>query len=122
MTLIYLGTFLGSLLLSFVATKIVRDIAVRRNWVTAPQNPRHLHTRALPRLGGIAIVFSFLTSTVVALVVARILRPEATPTLYPLLTILPPALLIFLLGVYDDLRTAGPPAAPDSNPEVRRGL
>jgi len=108
LTLIYLGTFLGSLLLSFIATKIVRDVAVRRNWVTAPQNPRHLHTRALPRLGGIAIVLSFLTSTAVALMVARIWRPEAAPTLYPLLTILPPAVLIFLLGIYDDLRTAGP--------------
>jgi UDP-GlcNAc:undecaprenyl-phosphate/decaprenyl-phosphate GlcNAc-1-phosphate transferase len=109
LTFVYLGTFAGSLLLSFVATKVVRDMAVRRNWVAAPQNPRHLHTRALPRLGGVAIVFSFLASIAVGLGVQRIWHPElAFPVISPLLTILPPALLIFLLGVYDDLRTAGP--------------
>jgi UDP-GlcNAc:undecaprenyl-phosphate GlcNAc-1-phosphate transferase len=109
MTLVFLGTFGGSLLLSFAATKVVRDVAVRHNWVAAPHNPRHLHTRALPRLGGVAIVFSFLVSIAIGLLALKILRPgEMPPTLRPLLTILPPALLIFLLGVYDDVKTAEP--------------
>jgi UDP-GlcNAc:undecaprenyl-phosphate GlcNAc-1-phosphate transferase len=108
LTIIFLGTFLGALFLSFVLTKLVRDVANRRGWVAAPAHPRHLHIQALPRLGGVAIVLSFLIATFCALVVTRFLRPEVSPSLHPLLTILPPAILIFLLGIYDDLRGIGP--------------
>lgn len=105
----YLGTFASSLLISFVATKLVRDFANRKGWVSAPQHPRHLHTRPLPRLGGVAIALSFLVAIVLGLGVQQLLHPETSPSaLHPLLTILPPALLVFLLGIYDDLRTAGP--------------
>lgn len=107
MTLVYLGTFLGALLLAFISTKVVRDLANRHNWVSAPHNPRHLHTKALPRLGGVAIVFSFLCAIAIGLGVQRIFHPESNLHLSSLFTILPPALLIFLLGVYDDVRTAG---------------
>lgn len=109
LTVLYLGTFLGSLLLCFVATKVVRDLAIRYGLVCAPVNARHLHNRALPRLGGVAIVFSFLTAIFVALSLMRTLHPGGiSPPLHSLLTILPPAMLIFALGVYDDLCTAGP--------------
>ncbi len=108
MTIIFLGTFVGALFLSFVLTKLVRDVATLRGWVAAPAQPRHLHNRALPRLGGVAIVFSFLIATGTALVMTRLMRPELSPSLRPLLTILPPAILIFLLGVYDDIRGVGP--------------
>jgi UDP-GlcNAc:undecaprenyl-phosphate/decaprenyl-phosphate GlcNAc-1-phosphate transferase len=109
LTLVYLGTFASSLLVSFVATKVVRDLANRKGWVSAPHNPRHLHTSPLPRLGGFAIAISFFVAILLGLSVQQFLQPEsALPALYPLLTILPPALLIFLLGIYDDLRTVGP--------------
>ena len=109
MTFVYLATFAVSLLLSFISTKVVRDMAVRRGWVSAPAQERHLHSKALPRLGGIAIVFSFLFATCVALATVRILHPaDGAFSLHPLLTILPPAILIFLLGMYDDLHTVGP--------------
>ena len=109
MTLVYLATFAVSLLLSFISTKIVRDLALRRGWVSPPAHQRHLHSKALPRLGGIAIVFSFLFATCVAVASVRLLHPEGGSfSLHRLVTILPPAILIFLLGVYDDLRGAGP--------------
>lgn len=109
MTTLYLATFAGSLLLSFIATKVVRDLAVRKGWVVAPAQERHLHSKALPRLGGIAIVFSFLVASGIALLVDRFLIASgATFSIHPMVTILPPALLIFALGVYDDVFTAGP--------------
>lgn len=109
MTLLYLATFAGALLFSFISTKIVRDTAVRRGWLAGPTQGRHLHSEALPRLGGIAIVFSFLLATGIALLAERLFHPVGVSfTLHPLLTILPPALLIFLLGIYDDIRSAGP--------------
>jgi UDP-GlcNAc:undecaprenyl-phosphate GlcNAc-1-phosphate transferase len=109
LTFFYFATFAGALILSFISTKIVRDLAVQNGWVAAPAHERHLHSKALPRLGGIAIVFSFLLATGVALAAERLFHPiNASFSLHPLVTILPPAILIFMLGVYDDLRTAGP--------------
>jgi UDP-GlcNAc:undecaprenyl-phosphate/decaprenyl-phosphate GlcNAc-1-phosphate transferase len=96
-------------LLSFVFTKIVRDIAVHKRWLSAPAGHRHLHNQAIPRLGGVAIVFSFLIATAIALLVDKFAVHAARSfSLAPLATILPPAILIFLLGIYDDRRDASP--------------
>jgi UDP-GlcNAc:undecaprenyl-phosphate/decaprenyl-phosphate GlcNAc-1-phosphate transferase len=109
LTLLFLGTFISSLLLSFVFTKVVRDIAVRKRWLSAPAGHRHLHNEALPRLGGVAIVFSFLIATAMALFADKfVIHSAKTLSLAPLATILPPAILIFLLGIYDDRRNASP--------------
>lgn len=109
MTLLFLGTFISSLLLSFVFTKIVRDIAVRQQWLSAPTGNRHLHNQAIPRLGGVAIVGSFLIATGLALFAEKfVIHAAKSFSLAPLATILPPAILIFLLGVYDDRRNASP--------------
>ena len=109
MSLLFLGTFISSLLLSFVLTKVVRDIAVRKRWLSAPAGHRHLHNEAVPRLGGVAIVFSFLIATAMALFADKFMIHSArTLSLAPLATILPPAILIFLLGIYDDRRNASP--------------
>ncbi|HEY8671354.1 MAG TPA: hypothetical protein VIL63_10980, partial [Terriglobales bacterium] len=95
MTLIFLGTFAGSLVLSFILTKLVRDLAVGKKWVAAPAQARHLHNHALPRLGGVAIASAFLISIFVALAVCRFLNPAGENiSLHPLVTILPPAILI----------------------------
>jgi UDP-GlcNAc:undecaprenyl-phosphate GlcNAc-1-phosphate transferase len=54
-------------------------------------------------------VFSFLTATAMALVAERFLVHSQTSfSLEPLATIVPPAMLIFLLGIYDDRRDASP--------------
>ncbi len=106
MTLIYLAIFFVSLLCSFVLTRYVRDFANSRGWVAVPTQERHLHSSPLPRLGGVAIFLSFLCCMGVAS-----LWYHYHPRLHPffsLPTILIPATLIFLLGVYDDLRGVGP--------------
>jgi len=105
----YLGAFTAALFLSFILTKCVRDLANRRGWVTPPDLDRHLHCRPLPRLGGIAIFFSFLSSLSIALLLTR----HGTELWFALsgrmvITILSSGALIFVLGVYDDLRSAGP--------------
>ena len=109
MTGIFLGTFVLALLSAFVLTRYVRDFAMSRGWVSAPTQERHLHSTPLPRLGGVAIFFSF--SGCMALVALWALynpRLHATFSFKTLLTILAPGSLIFLLGVFDDLRGVGP--------------
>jgi UDP-GlcNAc:undecaprenyl-phosphate/decaprenyl-phosphate GlcNAc-1-phosphate transferase len=105
----YLGTFVGSLLLSFVLTKYVRDLANARGWVAAPALERHLHSRPLPRFGGVAIFLSFLLTFAIALPVGwHHLAVSFGLSFQTLITILLPGCLIFALGIYDDIHSVSP--------------
>ncbi len=109
MTVAFFGIFFLSLLLAFVFTRSVRDFASRHGWVATPSQQRHLHSTALPRLGGVAIFVSFSLSLLAAATLASFVPALhfALP-LKTLFTILAPASLVFLLGIYDDLYSAGP--------------
>ena len=104
MTLLYLGIFAASLLLSFTFTRYVRDVAMARGWVDAPGADRHLHARPLPRLGGVAIFLAFLSSLTIAVVIGwwypRLGLEFSIKTLWSALL---PGVVVFLLGVYDDI-------------------
>ncbi len=109
MTLLFFALFAFSLVVSFVATREVRDMAARRGWVFLPQDRRHIHQAPLPRLGGVAIFLAFSVSLGVwlglSIVFPRLLDGLAPATL---LRIYIPACLIYCLGIYDDFRGAGP--------------
>ncbi len=109
MTTICLGLFFSSLLLAFVLTRYVRDFATVHGWVAVPTQERHLHSSPLPRLGGVAIFLSFSCCMGLAAVWA-LRNPQLHSPFFltRMMTILAPAALVFLLGVYDDLRGAGP--------------
>src|SRR5437763_1880905 len=97
------------MILSFVLSKYVRDLANAKGWVTPPAQDRHLHVVPLPRLGGVAIFLSFFLSLGIALLIS-LTRPgrDVGGSTATVATILGPGLLIFLLGVYDDVRDASP--------------
>lgn len=109
MTGIFLGVFLFALLSSFVLTRFVRDLANRRGWLAVPSQERHLHSNPLPRIGGVAIFLSFAVCMMLAAIWA-LRHPELHSRLFfkSMITILIPASLVFLLGVYDDLHGVGP--------------
>jgi UDP-GlcNAc:undecaprenyl-phosphate GlcNAc-1-phosphate transferase len=110
LTLFYLEIFAASVLASFVLTWYIRNLATERGWVAGPgSDDRHLHKRPLPRLGGVAIFLAFLFSSGIACLLSW-LNPRVNFGLSPkaLLTILLPGLVIFLLGLYDDLHPVGP--------------
>jgi UDP-GlcNAc:undecaprenyl-phosphate GlcNAc-1-phosphate transferase len=109
LTVAFFAIFFLSLLFSFVLTRYVRDFASRRGWVAVPSQERHLHASPLPRLGGVAIFFSFsLSMLAVSAIALYIPNLHAALSLKTLLTILAPASLVFLLGLYDDLHSVGP--------------
>jgi UDP-GlcNAc:undecaprenyl-phosphate GlcNAc-1-phosphate transferase len=109
LTLFYLGMFAASLLLSFLFTRSVRDRAIERGWVAVPSTDRHLHSRPLPRLGGVAILASFLVTVFAGLLLVWFSGHLNVEFAWRgILTILLPALLVFLLGVYDDVHPVGP--------------
>src|ERR1700687_4863148 len=87
---------------------MVRAGATARGWVW-PAPDRHMHQTPLPRLGGVAIYLSFLISITVAWIANRYLYEFIpAPSFRKVLTILLPGTLIFLLGIYDDIRPVGP--------------
>lgn len=109
MTLLFFGLFVFSLALSFIATREVRDVAIRRGWVSPPQDRRHIHETPRPRLGGAAIFLAFSVTLLVWLGIS-LFFPRLAAGVEPttLLRIYVPSCLIFCLGIYDDLRGAGP--------------
>ena len=109
MTVISLGLFFSGLLAAFVLTRYVRDFAIAHGWVAVPSQERHMHSSPLPRLGGVAIFLSFCCCMAIAAIWAvRHPQMHSPQFLKTLITILIPAGLVFLLGVYDDLRGVGP--------------
>lgn len=109
MTVICLALFFSGLVTAFVLTRYVRDLAIVRGWVTLPTQERHMHSSPLPRLGGVAIFVSFCACMAVATLWSMRHAPSHSPQfLRTMARILLPAGLVFLLGVYDDLRGVGP--------------
>ena len=106
LNLVMLGA--AAFLLCLGATPLVRNAFVRIGLVDHPDGKRKLHARAVPRVGGIAIAFSYLG----ALLIVFFLSPGG-PRLhvqheYLLHALLPTATLIFLLGLVDDIKGLRP--------------
>jgi UDP-GlcNAc:undecaprenyl-phosphate/decaprenyl-phosphate GlcNAc-1-phosphate transferase len=107
---VLLATFAFAAVEAFILTRYVRDFAKRKGLVASPDGKRHLHCEPIPRLGGMAIFAAFLLALAFAWLAALWRSPQLAAGLASakLVTILGPALLIFALGVYDDLRSASP--------------
>jgi len=109
LTTFYLGIFAASVALSFLFTRYVRHFAVVRGLVSTPAQDRHLHVRPLPRLGGVAIVLAFLLTGGVGLLIGGWRHKLSVDLDFRTLAgLLLPGLLIFALGVYDDLHPVRP--------------
>jgi UDP-GlcNAc:undecaprenyl-phosphate/decaprenyl-phosphate GlcNAc-1-phosphate transferase len=109
LTPFYLVVFGSSIFFSFLLTWFIRNVAMGRGWVAPPIQERDLHEIPLPRLGGMAIFLAFLMSVAVACL-ANLYFPKLglDAPIRTLLTIVIPATIVFLLGVYDDIFTVGP--------------
>ena len=105
---IYLFCFLGSAVFSLLFTRWMRNCANARGWVRAARLDRYVHTKPVPRLGGVAIYAAFMAVSSAMLVVPKWM---GSPLMLPAIKtfgILAPALIIFLLGLYDDLHSISP--------------
>lgn len=91
---------------ALVLTRWVRDAAVAKGLVTAPALDRHVHTEAVPRIGGVAVFASVML--VLALGVVAAWWNDGGHFFAPrhMAGLLGPAAIVFALGLYDDLRGA----------------
>lgn len=79
-------------LISFGTTPIVRSMAFKVGAVDIPKDNRRMHKTPTPRMGGLAIFFGFLCSSLIFL--------PLTPQFQGMLL---GAVIIVILGVFDDI-------------------
>ncbi len=105
----YVFLFLISLITTLLLTPLAGRLAIAFGAIDLPDNKRRIHTKPTPRMGGIAIYTAFLMT----LAIVPFLRNELSsrfnehPQWY--ISIIAATTIIFLLGVYDDLRGANAP-------------
>ncbi|MFH2068936.1 MAG: MraY family glycosyltransferase [Candidatus Omnitrophota bacterium] len=110
---VYLAAFLLSLILSLLLTPLFRKVALANGIVDYPA-ARKVHQVPTPLLGGAGLLFAFLVTILFGFVFVAFFRPllpqgiiENLPgafnTLPRLLIIVAGGVLIFLLGLVDDL-------------------
>jgi UDP-GlcNAc:undecaprenyl-phosphate GlcNAc-1-phosphate transferase len=108
MIVAYLVVFFLCVFLSLVFTRSFRNLAIRMGLARGPELPRHIHESPVPRVGGVAIFVSFILVTCSAMVVSEFIGVKLGLPIREALGLLGPACVVFLVGVYDDLRTLGP--------------
>ena len=100
----YFALFLIATLSALVLTPLVRRLCQRFNLLDVPTDGRRVHKNAIPRLGGIAIFASIILALSTLPLVSNLLTDSLRPHTAEFFTILIPATLVLLLGIYDDLR------------------
>lgn len=104
----YLLIFVVALVSSLLFTPLVRRACERFGWFDEPKDLRRVHRAAIPRLGGVVIFLSLAMALSALLLinnqVTESLRAEASR----LLVVLIPAVLVFTIGAFDDLRELSP--------------
>ena len=99
----YLAVYLGSTVLAIAATALVIHIARRLHLVDSP-GIRKIHSKPIPRIGGVAIFVS-----VIGLVIPVLLLPNMVGDTFRLIqskviTVLGAAGLMFVVGLADDIK------------------
>lgn len=105
----YVTLFTLSFLTALLITPLVRRKATEWGAIAIPDNGRHIHARPTPRLGGVAIYIAFLTALLCVPFLGNMVSDIFRANLPNVLTLLVPATLIFLFGIYDDFRGASAP-------------
>ncbi len=94
--------FVLGAVITCILTPVVRYLALQKGFVDCPQRARKVHQQATPRLGGAAVLTSFLTVVIIAAL--------AVPTLSEMLwgenpvigSIILGSIGVFVIGFLDD--------------------
>jgi len=102
----YLTVFILSFILVGALTPIMRKVAIKNNIFDLPNTSHKSHALPTPYLGGIAIMLGVVLVSLLAV----LLSTNVLGNLNLLLSVLIPALLLGLIGLWDDLKSL--PAYP----------
>ncbi len=102
--LLLASVFTLALVSAWLLTPKVRNVALRLQWLDPP-TARKIHDRAVPRIGGAALITSFFLPFVFLYVLRDHSRLAQQLFAEPLVGVFAlGALLIFMLGLVDDIR------------------
>jgi UDP-GlcNAc:undecaprenyl-phosphate GlcNAc-1-phosphate transferase len=102
----YFALFIIATSSTLVITPLIRRLCERFQLLDVPTDGRRVHTRGIPRLGGVAIYLSLVLALSSLLLVSNLVT-QALAYYSPVFwKIVIPSSLVLLLGVYDDLRGA----------------
>jgi UDP-GlcNAc:undecaprenyl-phosphate GlcNAc-1-phosphate transferase len=105
---LYLIAFIVAIGVAVALTYVVRNFALARGWAKGPASGRHIHTAAMPRVGGVAIYLVVVGVSAAFLAHLAAAGSVDAQQLARLSWLLAPATVVFLAGLYDDFRSAGP--------------
>jgi UDP-GlcNAc:undecaprenyl-phosphate GlcNAc-1-phosphate transferase len=104
----YAVVLLVATLVTLVATPLVRWAALRWGAVVEPADDRHVHTQAMPTLGGVAMWIGFMAAMAVAWRIPQFRGVFGDTT--EALGVVVAATVMLVVGALDDLRDVSPPA------------
>ena len=93
---IYILSFVMAFLISFLTTPLAKKIAFKVGAIDQPKD-RGVHTKAMPRMGGIAIVLGFMVTLLLITPFVPLLNWKQ------FLGVSAGAIIIFILGFFDDI-------------------
>src|SRR5947209_4251563 len=102
----YLTIFVASLVSSLFLTPVVRRLAQRCGWLDVPADGRRVHSAPVPRLGGVAVFCSFAFALAVIPIVDNLVTHALVEHWREATAVLASSTLVFLFGVFDDLKGA----------------
>jgi UDP-GlcNAc:undecaprenyl-phosphate/decaprenyl-phosphate GlcNAc-1-phosphate transferase len=100
----YLTLFVVALVSSIVLTPGIRRLAQRLGWLDVPKDQRRLHLSPVPRLGGVAIFLSVLLALIPLTFLDNLVTATLRANVPALKAVMVSATLVFLFGVYDDVK------------------
>jgi len=100
----YFLLFVISYLLVGVLTPVMRKIAIATDVVDRPNSSHKSHKKAVPYLGGVAIIIGVITVSYSASLFSQF----TSSTFWLATSVLGPALLLGLIGLWDDIRNLPP--------------
>ena len=100
----YFLLFVISYLLVGVLTPVMRKIAIATDVVDRPNSSHKSHKKAVPYLGGVAIIIG----VIIVSYSASLFSQFTTSTFWLASSVLGPALLLGIIGLWDDIRNLPP--------------
>ena len=100
----YFLLFVISYLFVGVLTPVMRRIAIATDVVDRPNSSHKSHKKAVPYLGGVAIIIGVITVSYSASLFSQF----TSSTFWLATSVLGPALLLGLIGLWDDIRNLPP--------------
>ena len=101
--MIYLGVFVLAALVTQLSTPLAVVLARRLDAIDRP-DPRKVHSQPKARLGGVAIVLGVLAAIVPVLLAGESFWPAVEPARRTLAVLVACSLLVFAVGLVDDIR------------------